>query len=278
MAVRGLRNATWRTPGHDVGRDIEGEVAVTDLLGFVRTERWYVDCKRYRRTVDWPTVHEKLAYAQNHDVDVLFICTTGFISPQCKDEIARHNTKQRRPRIEYWDAPRLDQFVPMHAELVWKYHLEPSNTRLSFRANSALLGDLVRASDALVASTAGSSAEREATFVRCLSELLSTHLSDSNFPSVEAVFRPDRAPDWLSLNTPTTPKMHQRTLLTILAFIRMAERKPKLSVETVTPSRVKIPLSRPLSKSGQQTLTRIALLGSLGVSVSKTTVTVEATR
>ena len=38
----GLRNAIWRTPGPDGGRDIEGEMATTDFSGFHVITKWYV--------------------------------------------------------------------------------------------------------------------------------------------------------------------------------------------------------------------------------------------
>ena len=61
----GLRNAVWRTPGSDGGRDIEGEMATTDFSGFHTITKWYVECKRYAASVDWPTVWEKIAYADS---------------------------------------------------------------------------------------------------------------------------------------------------------------------------------------------------------------------
>lgn len=107
LVVRGLRNAAWRTPGADGGRDVEGDVFLTDPSGEIRVERWYADAKRYQNTLDWPSVFAKLAYASNARADTLLIATTGLLSPNCRSEVSRHNSNRLGPRIRYWDLPRL---------------------------------------------------------------------------------------------------------------------------------------------------------------------------
>ena len=104
----GLRNAVWRTPGSDEGRDIEGEITTIDFSGYYATTKWYLECKRYSTSVDWPTVWQKLAYADSHGADYLLIVTTAHLSPQCKTEISRWHADRRRPAIRVWDAANLD--------------------------------------------------------------------------------------------------------------------------------------------------------------------------
>ncbi|HDZ9489188.1 TPA: restriction endonuclease, partial [Vibrio cholerae] len=69
VTALGLRNAVWRTPGSDVGRDIEGNYYISDLSGLYQKQKWYVECKRYAKSVDWPTVWNKIAYAETHSAD-----------------------------------------------------------------------------------------------------------------------------------------------------------------------------------------------------------------
>lgn len=46
MTAQGMLNVTWRTPGADGGRDIEGTVVHSDF-SLTRTEqKWYVECRR----------------------------------------------------------------------------------------------------------------------------------------------------------------------------------------------------------------------------------------
>jgi len=119
----GLHNAVWRTPGADGGRDIEGDYPSVDMTGTTALQRWYVECKRYSATVDWPTVHPKLAYAQNRAAQFLLLVTTAHLSPQCKSEIDIHNAKRVAPSIRVWDATTLGRVVAHHPQLLVKYGL-----------------------------------------------------------------------------------------------------------------------------------------------------------
>lgn len=107
LAIEGVRNLIWLAPGADGGRDIQGDVLRLDLSGAATLERWYIECKRYSSSVDWPTLYMKLAYAVNHNADYLLLCTTAFLSPRCKDEVQSYNLARRRPLIRYWDRPTL---------------------------------------------------------------------------------------------------------------------------------------------------------------------------
>src|SRR5438876_5270353 len=111
LVLRGMRNLRWRTPGTDAGRDIEGDFDARDFSGDIRSERWYVECKRHALTVDWPVVYGKLAYADSQQADFLLVCTTGSLSPQCKDEIARHERNRRTPRMRAWEGALLEVMI-----------------------------------------------------------------------------------------------------------------------------------------------------------------------
>lgn len=106
----GLSNLIWRTPGPDGGRDIEGEILETDVTGFETRLRWYVECKRYTSSIDWPTVWQKLSYADSQGADVLLLATNSNPSPNCETEVQAWNQDRRRPRIRFWrgyDLPRI---------------------------------------------------------------------------------------------------------------------------------------------------------------------------
>src|SRR5258706_16433701 len=77
MTSRGMSNVVWRTPGADGGRDIEGQTTELDLSGTAVSRKWYVECKRYATSVDWPTIYPKLSYADSHHADFLLLCTTS---------------------------------------------------------------------------------------------------------------------------------------------------------------------------------------------------------
>jgi hypothetical protein len=152
LTTVGLRNAEWRTPGADGGRDIQGVFAVTDLSETTSFQSWYVECKRYGASVDWPTVRGKLAYAENHSADFLLIVTTGHLSPTCKEEIHRRERRSERPRIRYWDAAVLEPLVARHSHLLIKYRLIDSPVH-----RTASILPLVRLGTKLVQSAHASS-------------------------------------------------------------------------------------------------------------------------
>lgn len=123
LVLSGLRNAVWRTPGPDAGRDIEGEVITSDMSESVVVQRWYIECKRYNTSLDWPTVYGKVAYAHNHGADYLLFVTTGTLSPRCREEISKRDMTRERPIVRVWDGPLLDIMVPRHPLLLVKYGL-----------------------------------------------------------------------------------------------------------------------------------------------------------
>lgn len=123
VTLLGLRNVKWRTPGPDGGRDIEGDYEARDFSGDIRTEKWYVECKRYSKTIDWPTVYGKLAYADSHDVDFLLVCTTASLSPQCRDQVTARERKNLTPRIRAWEGVILEHLVASQPLLMSKYQL-----------------------------------------------------------------------------------------------------------------------------------------------------------
>jgi Restriction endonuclease len=123
LVLKGMTNVSWRTPGADGGRDLEGESLYVDLSEELRLERWYVECKRYSSAVDWPTVFGKLAYAENAAVDFLLLCTTSTLSPACKNEIARREGRRLYPKIRAWEGPQLERLVAREPILLAKYSL-----------------------------------------------------------------------------------------------------------------------------------------------------------
>lgn len=121
--LSGLRNAVWRTPGPDAGRDIEGEVVTSDMSETMVVQRWYIECKRYAESIDWPTVYDKIAYAHNHGVDYLLFVTTATLSPRCREELSKRELRKAQPFVRAWDAPLLEVMVARYPLLLVKYGL-----------------------------------------------------------------------------------------------------------------------------------------------------------
>jgi hypothetical protein len=122
LFLSGVQNLRWRTPSADGGRDLEGDIPVIDFSGETVRQRWYIECKRYSQSIDWPTVYGKLTIAINHNADYLLFVTTSTFSPQCRDEVQRHNQK-RRVQIRIWPFYYIEQLLTIHGQVALKYGL-----------------------------------------------------------------------------------------------------------------------------------------------------------
>lgn len=148
LRLSGFENLTWRTPGPDEGRDIEGVFFATDASGQRSAQRWYIECKRYESSVAWPVLWKKLSYADVKKVDFLLLSTTSKPSPQCETQIADWNRTSRAPLIRVWRGYELEHLVRLHGVVALKYGLrEPASAfDYDFGPLSALLTKTVQAS------------------------------------------------------------------------------------------------------------------------------------
>ncbi len=141
LILLGLSNVRWRTPGTDGGRDIEASEFRTDLAGFTKEERWYVECKRYDAAVSWPTLREKIAYAENAKADFLLLITSSTLSPQCLDEVYKWNDQRKLPNIRAWGYHDLEPLLRTFPILTRKYGLSKAE-----EANLTSIATLLNAS------------------------------------------------------------------------------------------------------------------------------------
>jgi hypothetical protein len=126
VQLLGLKNCVWRTPGSDVGRDIQGDYFPQDFSGYTRKEDWYVECKRYESSVAWPVVWEKIAYAEANAADVLLFVTSSSLSPQAVDQVNRWNELKKSPLIRFWNGTDLWAKILNFPQLIVKYGLSSS--------------------------------------------------------------------------------------------------------------------------------------------------------
>ena len=199
----GLRNAVWRTPGSDEGRDIEGEITTIDFSGYYAITKWYIECKRYSTSVDWPTVWQKIAYADSHGADYLLIVTTAHLSPQCKTEISRWHADRRRPAIRVWDAANLEQILLQHPRVLIKYGLSADQRMIapSFLSLASQTSKVVQAAYGTAEMSGQHNAALDAA--SALSELLTVRMEDAeagtNYTMYPFVLAED-AYDWLKID------------------------------------------------------------------------------
>jgi hypothetical protein len=125
-----FHNVDWRkgTPKPaspaDRGRDIVAEVDRFDVDGERHAERWFIDCKHYKRGVPPEALQGLLAWAQAGRPDVALVIASGFLSNAAKDYLADFERNNRPPfRIKSWERPTLGHLVRDDPELVARFFM-----------------------------------------------------------------------------------------------------------------------------------------------------------
>ena len=202
LCVMGLMNAVWRTPGADGGRDIEGHTRYTDFSGQITYQKWYVECKRYGTSIDWPTVYSKVAYAESNDADFLLLATNNNPSPQCETQISNWNSQRRNLKIRIWRGYDIDRMLRQCPELRLKYNIGQQDAQAAILRLKPLIFEMMKVVQAAYSSSAfgkdGSSAVEAAASI---SEFLSEKVGQlEDVGRVFSASQMDTAPNfsWLS--------------------------------------------------------------------------------
>lgn len=124
VTALGLRNSVWRTPGSDQGRDIEGDYFISDLSGQYQRQKWYIECKRHTSSIDWPTVWNKIAYAEAHNADILLLVASSSLSPQAIDQVRIWNDSNKKPIIRFWGKTEIITKLNLYPQIAQKYGLK----------------------------------------------------------------------------------------------------------------------------------------------------------
>lgn len=198
----GLKNLVWRTPGRDGGRDLQGEHFVEDISGFTNRQSWYVDCKRYTNSVSWPTVWEKISFAESNSADILLIVTTSSLSPQAVDEVNKWNGKRTRLSIRFWNSVDLEARIKLFPEIAIKYGLSHNPEESKGLAILPLTRILLKFSNSAYSCQVFGYGKKEKKLdvVYSISELIANRLSDldrSKCISVYGFKAADDSFDWM---------------------------------------------------------------------------------
>lgn len=272
LTLKGLRNISWRTPGADGGRDLEGAHLHVDLSGDTRLEKWFIECKRYSSAVDWPTVYEKLAYAENAGADCFLLCTTSTTSPACKNEIARWESRRSAPRFRAWEGPRLERLVAREPILLTKYNL---STDLNTEASTLPLLRLAAKSShaahgaAVLAGNCHPALELSAALLELATALLDTGFRDG----ASRRFLPERdlylwaTAAGSGLSNCGFDAYAVRALLAAARFMAGASQKVEVSIDKQAPQLLTItPFSQ--TQVGLEIASTVALLTNLEICTS----------
>jgi hypothetical protein len=231
LFLSGVQNLRWRTPSADGGRDLEGDFAVVDFSGETIRQRWYVECKRYAKSLNWPTVYEKLTVALNHAADYLLFVTTSNFSPQCRDEVQRHNEK-RGIQIRIWPFYHLEQLLAIHGQVAVKYGLVKAPQTLHVDFEKIILELTKLAQSTYAALEFGTTSIDRIELIASFTELISARIDDvkrhGHFTNRR--FRPDRdSYAWCNPCPIQAPKFDATSLRAALSTIKTILRLKQLS-------------------------------------------------
>jgi Restriction endonuclease len=234
LFLSGVRNLQWRTPSADGGRDLEGDLAVVDFSGEPVRQRWYIECKRYSRSLNWSTVHEKLAVASNHGADYLLFITTANFSPQCRDEVQLHNAK-RGLQIRIWPFYYLERLLTVHGQVAVKYGLIKINQALHVDFEQIILELMKLSQSTYAALEFGKTPYDRVALIAALTELISTRIDDTKKHGRFTVrrFKPDRdSYDWCKPTPLQATDFDASSLRAALASAKTILNVPQLECKT----------------------------------------------
>jgi hypothetical protein len=114
LHANGFVNIDWRkgtglaTSPADKGRDIMCEFPRSDPDGGQHFERYFVDCKHYKKGVPPKELANLLAWSEAERPDVAVFAVSNFLSNPAKDFIETYRKNNKPPfKIKYWERPQL---------------------------------------------------------------------------------------------------------------------------------------------------------------------------
>jgi hypothetical protein len=116
----GAKELTWRVGGKgkgtaDGGRDLEAMFAIPTPDGEVSMQRWWIDPKGRKSTVEKAAVQDAVLNAQGRDdIDILVIATNTTFSNPTRDWVTETTKTRPRPRVRLWDRTDFERLLPKH--------------------------------------------------------------------------------------------------------------------------------------------------------------------
>lgn len=130
LHVTGFVNVDWRkgtglaTSPADKGRDIVCDHLRLEPDSSQHFERWFVDCKHFKKGVPPKELQNLLAWAEAERPDVALFIVSNFLSNPAKEYLDAYR-KNNRPsfKIRYWEKPQLARMLHRKVSLQRKYDL-----------------------------------------------------------------------------------------------------------------------------------------------------------
>lgn len=130
LDAMGARDLEWRTGGTgggaaDGGRDLETTFYVPSPDGDMEPQRWWIECKGRRATVE----PDEVKSAANNalalgDLAYLVVVTNTTFSNPTRDWVKVWQNSHPRPRVKLWDHETLERLLSRHPTVVLRLFSE----------------------------------------------------------------------------------------------------------------------------------------------------------
>jgi restriction endonuclease len=106
----------------DRGRDIVAYQDRVDVDKSRHLEKWFVDCKHYKKGVPPTELRNLLTWCEAERPGVALFVVSNFLSNPSKDYLESYRKNNHPPfKIKYWEKPQLERMLK--PRLIWKYNL-----------------------------------------------------------------------------------------------------------------------------------------------------------
>jgi hypothetical protein len=126
----GYVNVDWRkgtglnSSPSDRGRDVVAELPRVEPDGTQYNEKWFVDCKHFRRGVPPTELSNLLTWSEAERPDVALFVVSNFLSNPSKDYLDLYLKNNRPPfKIRHWELPKLQKLSVKKHGLLRQFEL-----------------------------------------------------------------------------------------------------------------------------------------------------------
>jgi len=130
LHASGFANVDWRkgtglkTSPADKGRDIVCDHPRSEPDGSRYFEKWFVDCKHFKKGVPPKELQNLLAWAEAERPEVALFMVSNFLSNPAKDYLETYRRNNNPPfRIRCWEKPQLVRMLSRKIVLQRKHNL-----------------------------------------------------------------------------------------------------------------------------------------------------------
>ena len=130
LQASGFVNIDWRkgtgltTSPADKGRDIVCDHLRVEPDGSQHFERWFIDCKHFKRGVPPKELQNLLAWAEAERPDVALFIASNFLSNPAKEYLDTYQRNNRPSfKIRCWEKPQIARMLRRKLTLQRKYDL-----------------------------------------------------------------------------------------------------------------------------------------------------------